>query len=502
MLVAASCALWGTAHAAEPWNPQPSAGDVIFPLPCNEKMVFRPVFTSEARDGSATPLTDRRVLLGSQSQERGYLDYLRDEHIAGPFIKDRRRFFLMGKYEVTIAQYKAVVLDACDFAPQDRSMPVARVSWFDAQTFVRKLTAYLLRNARDLVRRETGTPKAFARLPTETEWEFAVRGGLAVSPADFQANLFPLQGGDLKNHAWVNDPQSAEDVNPIGERTPNPLGLHDMYGNLAEMMLEPFRMNRAGRLHGLAGGVILKGGSFQTSPAFISSAGREEDALFNEETGEEKRARSTGFRVVLAGPAVPPGTDGVSLAQEWTRLNSTPSGGGERDPIATIQRVREGVADLEIANGLTAIEQAVRTQAGRGSEEKKELVGGLLVGLGRAIEDTRRLQSGIDARAANARANGAILGDVVLKSFASQDADARRTMEANLHFAHDILVGLSQSATATEVTDQARTIAGDLTIRNLSAIADGVMRGAGIFRRMAGNPRGMSRETLRTLVLE
>lgn len=477
------------------------AGDVVFPLPCNERIVFRPVFTSEARDGPATPLADRHVLLGSQNRERGYLDYLRGDHLAGPFLKDRRRFFLMGKYEVTIAQYKAVVSDDCSFAPQDRSMPMARVSWFDAQTFARRLTAILLRTARDALRRETGTQKAFARLPTETEWEFAVRGGLAVSPAEFQANLFPLQGGDLKNHAWVNDPQSAEDVNPIGERTPNPLGLHDMYGNLAEMMLEPFRMNRAGRLHGLAGGVILKGGSFQTSPAFISSAGREEDALFNDETGEEKRARGTGFRVVLAGPAVPPATDGAGLAQEWSRLGEAATGEA-RDPITTIQAVREGVADLQVANGLAAIEQAVRAQAARTGEQKKELIGSLLVSLGRAIEDTRRLKTGIEARAANARANGPVLGDVVLKSFASQDAEARRQMESNLHFAHDMLVGLGAAATAAEVTDQARAVAGDLAIRNLSATSDAVVRGAAIFRQMAGSPRGMSRETLRALVLE
>jgi len=69
--------------------------------------------------------------------------------------------FFIGKYEVTQAQWQAVMGDNPSLF-KGVSLPVEQVNWYDAQKFVRRLSA--------------ATGKKY-RLPTEAEWEYAARGG-------------------------------------------------------------------------------------------------------------------------------------------------------------------------------------------------------------------------------------------------------------------------------------------------------------------------------------
>jgi formylglycine-generating enzyme required for sulfatase activity len=120
--------------------------------------------------------------------------------------------FYIGKYEVTQAQWVAVMGSNPSYFIGDNHLPVERVSWDDLQEFIRKLN--------------TLTGKTY-RLPTEAEWEFAARGGNKSAGYKYSGS------NNIDNVTWY-DGNRGDKTHAVGSKSPNELGIYDMSGNVYE----------------------------------------------------------------------------------------------------------------------------------------------------------------------------------------------------------------------------------------------------------------------------
>jgi len=220
------------------------------------------------------PIPGGTFVMGSPDAEPdGYSD-------EGPQHKVTLNPFLMGRYPITQAQWRAVASlpqaereldsDPSEFKGDNR--PVERVSWFDAKEFCARLSNY------------TGQ---LYTLPSESQWEYACRAG-TTTPFHFGETLESSQ-------AIFN----AHETSDVGSFPPNSFGLHDMHGNVYEWCLDHWHPSYEGAPSDgstwITGGDdhfrLVRGGSWYSGPKNCRCAYR---VYLN----PDNRYYIDGFRVV------------------------------------------------------------------------------------------------------------------------------------------------------------------------------------------------------------
>lgn len=141
-----------------------------------------------------------------------------------------QRDFWIGRHEVTNAQWRAVMGTKDLSATEPGNLPVAGVTWQEAQDFTERLTE---------IASAAHSGVGGFRLPSESEWEYAASAGSAGAFSFGTPRDTPwwdrTPAGELLEYAWYG--LDAEDGPlPVGERRPNGLGLFDVHGNVFEFV--------------------------------------------------------------------------------------------------------------------------------------------------------------------------------------------------------------------------------------------------------------------------
>lgn len=192
------------------------------------------------------------------------------------------RGFWIGRYEVTNKQYRLFRPDHVSYGIGGErgefnadNQPVVCVSYHDAVAFCRWASE------------QTGR---VVRLPTEAEWEYACRAGTTTQ----------FSFGDdyalLDEYGWYAG-NSGGHSHPVGLKKPNPWGLHDIHGNVAEWVSDVFAYYPPGPLvdpTGPAG----DGPRFWRECSWSSQPYEARCAQRSERGPAEHKAASLGFRVV------------------------------------------------------------------------------------------------------------------------------------------------------------------------------------------------------------
>lgn len=183
--------------------------------------------------------------------------------------------FFIGKYQITQAQWEAVMGDNPSYWNGD-DLPVECVSWNHAVKFCETISNL--------------TGKTY-RLPTEAEWEYACRAGST------RKYCFGGDWRSLGDYAWYSE-NSDKRTHPVGQKRPNVWGLYDMHGNVWEWCQDRYyenyyeqspRENPQGPSSGTSR--LLRGGSWSVNHFGCRSARRGDFP-------PDSIDRDVGFRVV------------------------------------------------------------------------------------------------------------------------------------------------------------------------------------------------------------
>jgi len=284
--------------AGSAWSGEPDPADPYLRDPdsvAETEAEMKP-YTQRLRHTEVTfemlPIPGGEFVMGSPGSEEGRND---DE---GPQYRVKVEPFWMGKCEVSWDEYNtwrmnldiqlrkfagkepdtldekadAVTRATPEYEPMDFGMgidgfPAICMTQLAAKQYCEWLTV------------KTGQ---YYRLPSEAEWEYACRAGTTTTYS------FGDNPDDLDDYAWYyGNCENDERYQKIGTKKPNPWGLHDMHGNVAEWVLDRYDPDFYGTFSGseavsfpvcLPQGDeyprVVRGGSWYDDPEYLRSAAR------------------------------------------------------------------------------------------------------------------------------------------------------------------------------------------------------------------------------------
>jgi hypothetical protein len=304
---------------------------------------------------------------------------------------------LIGKSEITVAQWHAILGTQIPDGVEG-AMPMTKFSRSEVYTFLEKANEKLKSQPLDKTVKspfKINLNDSFFRLPSEAEWEFCARGGMAVDSTTFDKPC-PYDG-PLNQYEWFFGQDSSKGkLKQVSLLKPNPLGLHDMLGNAAEMVESLFQIEYS---QGRLGGCVIRGGDFRTEESDLRASLRvETPSAFPD--GTPYRSGSVGFRLAIGTIIVSSMAEGERLENEWEKYSQVRTQPSSRRPAETSVSAAAG-KDLEEI-----------------SEIAKKLAGTLEIGETRKLPPKEVLQL-MEVRLANIRgsmkraderfANGAVL---------------------------------------------------------------------------------------------
>lgn len=294
---------------------------VTIKLPDDSEMRFHAVYLSIEASNQAG---SRKITLGSYSANHNYKEQLVRTSLGGGFIGKREcgkqrgdcnawettRFdwlYYLGETEVQRSQWdsvlrwmdqqdrRAVPRENCSQHNNHSSLPVTGVTLAEIARFIEALNVWILQRQSDRLP-TLHSARAFCRLPTEAEWEFAARGGVEEKDTEIFKSPHPY-GDDLGKYEWHRNNSNGE-IRACGSRNlqPNKIGLRDMLGNVEELTGSLFSTDY---LQGRFGHQVVRGNSCFDAPNDFSVSHRTEYAPYDEH-GNLRRDQKIGFRLALS----------------------------------------------------------------------------------------------------------------------------------------------------------------------------------------------------------
>ncbi len=179
--------------------------------------------------------------------------------------------FYLGKYEVTQDEWEKVMgknpsgfsrvgtnkESVKDISDADlKRFPIEWISWEDTQTFVKRIN-------------ESSKEAGWVyRLPTESEWEYACRGGPMADQSESAFDFYLEKAANQLLPTQANFKKHLNRTTSVGAYPPNRLGLCDMHGNVWELC-EDLQTSKDGAAH-----LVSRGGCWNLDPGHERAANR------------------------------------------------------------------------------------------------------------------------------------------------------------------------------------------------------------------------------------